>query len=127
MEQCQCHRRQAAAITLVGQGRIREAIADHPVAALERRPDGLDQMIAARRHHQQRLGLGVPTLRRAFDEKPADLFRPRRAAGLARLERRLPGLTQGFDQESGVGGFARALAAFEGDEAAATQRLPQTR
>jgi hypothetical protein len=84
-------------------------------------------MIAARRHHQERLGLGVPALRIALDEEAPDLLRSRRAAGLARAQRRLPSLTQCFDQEPGLGGFAGALAALERDEAAATQRLPQTR
>jgi hypothetical protein len=84
-------------------------------------------MVAARGHHEKGLGLGVPALRSAFDDELADLLRPRRAAGLARAQRRLPGLLQSVDQEPGLGGFAGALAALERDEAAATQRLPQTR
>jgi hypothetical protein len=84
-------------------------------------------MIAARGHHEKGLGLGIPALWSAFDDEPADLLRPRRAAGLARAQRRLPGLLQSVDQEPGLGGFAGALAALERDEAAATQRLPQTR
>jgi hypothetical protein len=84
-------------------------------------------MIAARGHHQERLGLGVPALRIALDEQPADLLRSRRAAGLACAERRMPGLTKSLDKEAGLGGFTGALAALERDEAAAAQRLPQTR
>jgi hypothetical protein len=66
-------------------------------------------------------------LRGTLDEQLADFLGTGRAAGLACPECRLPRLAQPFDQEIGMGRLARALAAFERDEPAATQRLPQTR
>jgi hypothetical protein len=82
---------------------------------------------APRGHHQQRLGLAVPALGWTLDEQLSDFLGARCAAGLARTDRRLPGMPQTFDQELGVRRFARALAAFERDEPAPAQRLPQTR
>ena len=85
------------------------------------------EWIAARRHHEQRLGLGVPALRRALDQQSPDFLGTRRAAGLACADRRLPSLPQRVDQEPSMSRLARALAAFESDEPAPAQRLPQTR
>jgi len=53
---------QAAAVALVGHGRIGEAVADDPVTAIERGSDGFDEMVAPGGNHEQRLGLGVPAL-----------------------------------------------------------------
>ncbi len=64
----------------------------------------------------------------AFDQQPADLFGPRRAAGLARRQRGDAGTRQRVDEETQLRRFAGALAAFEGYKAAARQRLvPQSR
>jgi hypothetical protein len=84
-------------------------------------------VISASPDHEQDLGLGIPTLRRAFDQKPTDLLGAGRTTGLTGSDRRLPGLPQAVDQEAGLGGFAGALAAFERDEPAPAQRFPQTR
>ena len=40
-------------VALIGHGRVREAVAHHPVAAVERRADGAQQMVAPRREVQQ--------------------------------------------------------------------------
>jgi len=127
VKRVQCLPWQAAAITLVGQSGIGKPIANDPLAAVQRRPDGLDQVIATRGHYEQRLGLGVPALRRALNEQSPDFLSTRRAAWLACADRRLPSLAQRVDQEPSMSRLARALAAFESDEPAAAQRLPQTR
>ena len=127
VERCQRLPGQAAAISLVGQGRIDKAVANYPIPAVERRPHGFDQVIATRRHHEERLALGVPALWRALDEQLTDFFSARRAPGLTRAQGHLPGLAQCIDQEFGLGRFPRTLAAFERDESTPAQRLPQTR
>ncbi len=91
---------QAAAVALIGDGGIREAVGDHPLAALQRRPDGLHEVDAACRHHQQRLRLGVPALRQALHQKLADLLRARRAARLPGADRPEAGLAQTVDQQA---------------------------
>lgn len=127
MERVERLPRQAASVSLIRHRRVGEAIADDPIAALERRPDRLHQVIAPCGYHEERFGLGIPALRLALHQQPADFLGTRRAAGLTSADRGLPCLLQRLDQELGVGRFACALAAFERDEPAAAQRLPQTR
>jgi len=47
----------AVPAALVGMRRVGEAVAQHPVAARERRPDHVLDVFAPRREHQQRLGV----------------------------------------------------------------------
>ncbi len=94
---------QAAAVALIGQGRIRESVGDHPLATLQGRPDRLHEMGATCRHHQQRLGLRVPALWQSFHQKLADLLGAGRTAGLARPDRPETGLAQAIDQQASLG------------------------
>ena len=113
--------RQATAITLVRERRIGEAVADHPHAPVERRPDQLFDMIAAGGIEQQNLGNSIPAFRGAFEQQLADRFRPGRAARLARALNRDAGPFQRRREKPGLRRFAGALAAFDRNEPAAFQ------
>ena len=67
--QCpQIRKRQAAAIALIGQGRISEAVADHPTAPVELRLDQPRDMVAPRRVKQQGLADRVPAFAGALEQ-----------------------------------------------------------
>src|SRR6185312_5358347 len=104
--------RNAAGRALIGQRRIGEAVAQHPLPALERRPDGRGQVVAPGGDNQQGLAQRIPTLRIAFDQQLADLFGARRTAGLTRRDHRNAGAVQSLEEEAELGRFARALAAY---------------
>jgi hypothetical protein len=76
-------------------------------------------MGAARRHHQQRLGGGVPAAGLAFHEEAPDLLGAGRSAGFARRQRGDPGAAERRDEEPDLRRLAGAFAAFDGDETAA--------
>ena len=69
-------KRQAAAIALIRQSRIGEAVAHHPTALVERRLDQPLDMVAPRRVKQQGLADRIPTLVGAVEQQPADRLRP---------------------------------------------------
>src|SRR5467141_1011389 len=71
----------ALARALVGGGRIREAVTDHPVARAQRRLDDTGYVIGARGEQQQRLG---ERLHRMLQDGLAQLLGEIRAAWLAR-------------------------------------------
>jgi hypothetical protein len=131
----QVRERQAAAVTLIGDGRIGEPVGDDPRAGSEGRPDQSDDMIAPRRVQQQGLGNGIPALGVTLEQQTANILGTGRAAWLARALGGDAGTCEGRDEESGLGRFAGPLAAFDGDEAAARRafvtgaqlRLPQIR
>ena len=79
--------RHAVAAALVGVGRVGEAVAQHPVAARERRADHLLEVLAPRREHEQRLGV---VRHRLAQQQLAQLLAERRAAGLARRDDAMP-------------------------------------
>jgi len=66
---------------LVGVRRVGEAVAQHPVAARERWPDHVFDVLAPRREHQQRLAVVGHRLRQ---QQVAQALAERRAARLAR-------------------------------------------
>jgi len=83
----QIAQRNAAAIALIRQGRVVEAIANHPATRIESRPDEPGDMLAPRRVKQQRLASGIPAFGVALDEKLPKRFGARRATGLTRCLR----------------------------------------
>ena len=70
-------------------------------------------MVAPGCEHQQRLRQRI---HRVVQDQRADLFRQRRAAGLARHRHRPTVLAQGIGQWLDMGGFAGAVDAFKADE-----------
>ena len=98
---------------LVGAGRIREPVAQHPCPLAERGLDNRAHMVVARRCKQQRLGLRPKQLAHARQHEMADDFGSRRTAGLARDDgaqlRRGKTLGELLD----LRGLSGALAAFE--------------
>ncbi len=78
-------------------------------------------MAAPRRDHEQRLAHRIPTPGLALDQEAANFLGARRAARLARAQRGDAGARQRGDEQPRLGGLARALPAFDGDEAAASQ------
>ena len=71
-------------LTLIGPGRIRETVAQHPVPWLERRLDHGADMVVAGRRKQQRLGVRPQQLAHPGQHEMADDLGARRSAGLAR-------------------------------------------
>ena len=75
---------------LIGDRAVDEAIAHHPRAPRQRRPDGARDMIGARGGEQQCLGARVPAIVAAFQQQRADRLGAGAAAGLARLDHLQP-------------------------------------
>jgi hypothetical protein len=116
LELAQEFSRDEMAAALVGVGRVGEAIAQHPIAARERRFDDLHDVLAARREHQQRLGFVRHRLR---EQQLAQRFAERRAAGLARADDAMAAFGERVGEPSRMRALAGAVDAFEGDEAPA--------
>ena len=55
---------ETARAALIGERAVDEAVAKHPLALVERRADGLVDMVGAGGREQQRLGLARPSGRR---------------------------------------------------------------
>ena len=86
------------------------------LSASKRRADSARHMIGAGGIDQQRFGDGIPAAGRAIDQQAADLLGAGRTARFAcRDDGDALGCKRG-GQALGLGGFARALAAFERDE-----------
>jgi hypothetical protein len=116
-------------MTLIGQGRIGEAVANHPFPAIERRTDQPRDMITSRGEKQQGLADGIPALAIAIEQQAADRLGAGRTARFARRPRGNAGTPERFDQERDLGRLPGPLPAFDGDEvpAPAQCRLPQIR
>jgi hypothetical protein len=111
---------EAAPRTLVGEGRVGEAVAQHGGAGGQRRLDALAQVIAPRREHQQAFRQRVHLI---AQEKLAQLFGQWRATGLAGHQHVVALGADPARKRVDVRALARAVDAFEGDEAAA-HRVP---
>ena len=98
---------------LVGEGGIGETVADDHLAARQRGLDHLDQVVTAGGKHHQGLGQRVHGI---VQQQLAQLFRQRRATGLARQGHRAPGLAEGLGQRVDVRRLAGAVDAFKSDE-----------
>src|SRR5207302_8007125 len=111
----------ALARALVGGGGIREAVADHPVARVQRRHDDADYMIGARGKQQQRLR---ERLHRLLQDRFAQLLGEIRAAWLARHDDMVSPRAERIRNELDVGRLARAVDSLQGDELAAHAHRP---
>ena len=108
----------AAAGALIDAGRIGEAVAEHPVAGVERRPDHALDVVGARGREKHRLALDAELLGRPGKQQSPDRFGGRRAARLAGQGYVVPGRLQPLGKPPDLGRFAGPLAALEGDELA---------
>ena len=113
---------EAAAAALVGEGGVGEAVAQHGVAARQRRLDDVLEVVAPRRKDQQRLAQRVHG---GMQHQFAQLFGQRRAAGFARHHHAVAALAQPIGQGFDVRALSRAVDAFESDETAAHGRPPR--
>ena len=89
---------QAAAAALIGAGGIGETIADHPLAARQRRADQVRQVQAAGREHQQHFGIRRESPRRQASvpaHAPAPPAACRRVRASAPPPGRAPAATRG--------------------------------
>ena len=105
--------RHAVPSPLVGEGRVAEAIAHHPVAPRQCRTDHLREVLAARGEHQQRLAVVRHWL---VEEQFAQRLAQRRAPGLARRHRAVSRGHDAVDHPGDVRALAGAVDAFDGDE-----------
>ncbi len=74
-----------AGAALIGDRAVDEAVAEHPFARVQRRPDGPRDMVGAGGGEEQGLGLRRPALAR-LQQQRADRLGAGAAAGLARLD-----------------------------------------
>ena len=105
-----------ARLALIGQARIEEAVAQHPLPAVERGADRLVDMVGARRGEQQGLGARVPARLVALQQQRADRLGIGAAAGLAGDDDRQPAPLERRGERVELGRLARPLPAFEADE-----------
>ena len=110
-------------LALIDVRRIREAIADHPAAARQRRHDGIADVVVAGGGEQDRLRGGAERLGRAREQHVADDLGAGRAAGLARQHHADAERAQLLRKQSRVAGLAGPLAALKRDELSAHRRL----
>ena len=104
---------------LIGERAVEEAVAQHPSASFERRPDGLVDMVGARRGEQQGLGRARPAVLAALAAAARGSPRHRRcrpARGFRRTS--MPRARSAVGERLELGRLADPLPAFEGDELA---------
>ncbi len=111
--------RHAVAAALVGVGRVGEAVAQHPVAAGERRPDHEVEVLAPRGEHQQRLRCRASSARAAPARAASRPAACRRARALVTTA--CPRAEICAASHCDVRALAGAVDAFEGDEAAGAE------
>lgn len=99
--------------SLIGIGRVAEAVADHPLPLGKRWFDNLRQMFTPRGKHQQGFGFEV---HRRMEQQFPELFTQFRTAGFARDMDDLSLLAQQFGKPLDVAALASAVDAFEGYE-----------
>ena len=113
---------QPAAIALVGDGRIGEAVRQNDAAPGQRGKDQLVHILRAAGKHEQKFGGGCEFLVRGIEQNAADLLADAPAAGLRGFDYCLPVRAEAFGEHAHLGRFAAAVEAFEGDEEA-TRRI----
>ena len=107
---------QAAAVALIDQRRIGEAVGKHDFAAVQRRPDHFVHVLRARGEVEQQLGARAQFLIGRVEQDAADLHGDRRSAGLDGLDDRAAHVAQARRQPVHLGRLAGPVHAFEGDE-----------
>ncbi len=113
------HRIDLAGHALIDAGGVRKAVADHPLALLERGPDQRGEMVVARRGKHHGFGIGSQRPHRARQQDIAHDLGAGRAARLPRQQRVDAEPLDPRRQQGCVRGLAGALAALESDEASA--------
>jgi hypothetical protein len=109
--------------TLIGFGGIGEAVAQHPLAAGERRFDHLRELLGAGSEHERHLSHGIEALGARVEQHSANALANLGSAGLASGEHINAFRAQHLRQLPQLSGFAAAVEAFEGDELAAHGRM----
>src|SRR6266850_7948700 len=108
-------RRNAAAVSLIRDGRVGVAIAEHDAPPREPRPDLLAHVLVPRRHEQEHLDERLET-HPALLEQPPHGAAELRAVGLAGVLDVPPSLTQPPLEPRHLGRLSRPLDALERDE-----------
>jgi hypothetical protein len=103
-----------------------ESVADHPDAAIQRRPDHGLEVIVARRSKQHCFRIRAQRLRNARQDDVAHDFRPRRAARFAGEMNADAKSLKALGEPRRMGRLAGAFPAFEGNEASAHPYQPRT-
>ena len=114
--------RHAAPTALVRDRGVDESIAQHPLAALERRKNHAMNVLEARREQKQRLGPREHGIRR-IEQQGTDRVSDGRPAGLAGHHQRDSAVSQRGRRTFDAGGLASTVDAFEGDEAATCRSI----
>ena len=104
--------------TLVGEGRVAEAVAEHGRAPSQSRLDQRHEVIAPRSEDEQRFGQRI---HRVVQHVCAQLFGQRRAARLSRRHDFRPAGTEPLGKRGDVRRLACAVDALQRDEATAAQ------
>ena len=107
------------AIPLVCEGRIGEAVRDHPSAPLQRRPDFRSEVVAPGREVQQGFGDAVPAMAVALHQKAADLLGPRASPWLAGRNDLQPARLECGQESCLLSGLSSPLASLKRYETAA--------
>ena len=107
---------QPASFALIGQTRIEEAVAEHPLAAFERGEDGLVDMVRTGGGEQQSFGARIPARVVAFEQEFADRLGAGAPAGFSGDDDGQAAPGEGFGQGGELGRLADPFPAFEADE-----------
>ena len=110
---------QLAATSLVGFGRVGEAVAEHDAAFRQRRLNDFRYVLGARGEHQGQLRQRRKTGGRRIQQKPADFFSGRGSARFTRYHHGQSLRAKYGSQLLHLRALAAAVEPFEGDEPAA--------
>ena len=106
---------EAQTVPLIGAGRIRETVAQHPVAAFQGGSDASGVVIGPGGEMQQCLGRSVPLLIRV-QQYSSDYLRARRATRFAGDRYGISGIFKSLGEAFYLRRLAGAFPAFERDE-----------
>lgn len=102
--------------SLVGEGRIRESVTQHPPSLLEGGADERIHMIPACHFIEKEFRLGVDRSRSGVEEEGSDLVGEGGPPWLASEEEGDSSFFKGLCGETDLGGLARAFNPFKGNE-----------
>jgi hypothetical protein len=113
-------------VALVNQGGEGEAVAEHPRAAGQRRPDHFVEQLRARGLEKEGFREGREAVFAVFQQDRADRFPGGGSARVADEDGALPAPLQFLGQPPNLGGLAGAVRAFDYDKAPAAAWLPRS-